>query len=98
MGKEARMTASGLESRLTGPRAYFLSMIFSAGKLEIITNRRRCWAADSICRLMLRFREGAELPRAISISLSAPRGREKKPVRLGGHEQKGKGHPTSHEP
>lgn len=40
MGKEARMTASGLESSLISPKAYFLSTIFSAGKLEVITNQR----------------------------------------------------------
>lgn len=47
MSKEARMTASGLESSLISPKAYFLSIIFSAGKLEIITNRRGQWAATS---------------------------------------------------
>lgn len=46
-GKEQRMTASGLESSLTSPKAYFLSTIFSAGKLEIITNQKGQQAAAS---------------------------------------------------
>lgn len=44
--QRAEMTASGLESSLTS-KAYFFSTIFSAGKLEIITNQRGQQAAAS---------------------------------------------------